>query len=153
MLNDYADIRDRIPEKPKWFDENGVPRYCDFAPDQCADIYADEAVLALITCQGCQEVFRVAFTISSHDKIVAGMRMGGKEEHFAEAMKMTLAQKIRDKTLHYGDPPNTRCCAAGPTMNSEPRLVLEYWHRERLDWVRDSDLEGNIEPDWVTDDH
>ncbi len=48
-------------------------------------------------------------------------------------------------------------------MNSEPRRVLEYWHRhdprhvvDRLitnrawfEWVRDPSLEIDIEPSWV----
>jgi hypothetical protein len=49
-------------------------------------------------------------------------------------------------------------------MNSEPRRVLEYWHRHdrryvednRIinskawsEWVRDPSLEVDIQPDWV----
>ena len=30
----YLDIRDRLGE-PRWFDEAGVPRYCEFHPDEC----------------------------------------------------------------------------------------------------------------------
>jgi hypothetical protein len=59
------------------------------------------------------------------------------------------------------------CCAAGPTENSIPRRVLEYWHRcfdERyienrrikdpaayFEWVRDRTLEVDIRPAWVRD--
>ena len=40
----------------------------------------------------------------------------------------TLSERIRDMTIAYGDPPNIGCCPAGPTMNSVPRRVLEYWY-------------------------
>jgi hypothetical protein len=47
----YDDILSKIPEAPQWFDEHAVPRYCEFAPDRCADIHCAEAVLIRITCQ------------------------------------------------------------------------------------------------------
>ena len=53
----------------------------------------------------------------------------------------TLADGIRNKTLHYGDPPNIECCAAGPTMNCNDHKVLQYWKREDLEWVRGKTLE------------
>lgn len=55
--------------------------------------------------------------------------------------------------LHYGDPPNIHCCAAGPTMNSIPIRVLEYWSRENplLDWQRDPALEVEITPEWASE--
>lgn len=150
MHESYEDIRAKIPESPQWFDENAVPRYCNFEPRRCANIYADEAALAEITCQGCGQRFCVAF---SQDRMTEFKR-GGK----------SLADDIRAKELHYGDPPNIGCCAAGPTMNSEPRRVLEYWHRNNpeyvrdgivtnvvsyMEWRRDSSLEVDIRPDWV----
>ena len=60
--------------------------------------------------------------------------------------------------LHYGDPPNSQCCAAGPTMNSEPHRVVEFWKRRSFNetwkphellWERDHSLETDIRPDWV----
>jgi hypothetical protein len=33
MLQHYEDILSRIAEPPRWFDEQGVPRYCEFAPE------------------------------------------------------------------------------------------------------------------------
>src|SRR5262249_25591661 len=110
------------------------------------DIYASEVALAEITCQGCGRGFRVAFSQ-------------------ANSPSTTVAEAIKTKTLHYGDPPNVGCCGAGPTMNSEPRRVIEYWHRHRqeyvqgnrivdssayMKWTRDHSLEVDIEPDWVT---
>lgn len=150
MHTNYADILEKISEPPRWFDECAVPRFCAFAPDECSDIYADEAVLAEVTCQSCGHRFSVAFT---------------QNKASAVHRNRSLADDIRERTLHYGDPPNIGCCAAGPTMNSEPRLVVEYWsrhHREFVrpggqvadvpsyfSWRRAAALEIRIEPDWV----
>lgn len=137
--NDYADIRSKIAEQPLWWDENGVPRYCEFHPSECANIYAREAVLFLVTCQGCSHPFQVALTSDLMEK----HRRSGRE----------LVDMVGDCSLHYGDPPNIRCCPAGPTMNSEPRSVVSYWRRdEALDyeWRRDPAFDGKaIVPDWV----
>lgn len=150
MRYDYADIRSKIPEDPHWFDEYAIPRYCIFEPDSCADIYAEEAVLAEVTCQGCGHVFKVAFS-------------QGRMRRFKRDNR-TLAMDIQEKQLHYGDPPNVGCCIAGPTMNSEPRRVIEYWSRHDsrylnegivqdvkayFQWVRNPSLEIDIEPEWV----
>jgi hypothetical protein len=140
MNINYHDILSRIPEPPKWFDEHAVPRFIAFSPDQVADIYADEAVLAEVACQGCARCFSVAFSLSPMDRVRA------------IGVQPRLADQIRNQTLHYGDPPNVDCCAAGPTMNSEPKRVLEYWAREGFDWVRKTELEVSIEPDWVRHD-
>ena len=39
MLNAYADIRSRIAEEPKWWDEEGVPRYCEFSHKELSLIH------------------------------------------------------------------------------------------------------------------
>ena len=152
MNHDFDDIRGKIIEPPIWFDENAVPRYCNFSPDVVANIYADEAVLAEITCQGCGKLFHVAFSLDRMQKF--------------KNNQVRLSDNIRQKELHYGDPPNIGCCAAGPTMNSEPRRVLEYWSRHHkeyvgennttiknveayMKWIRDHSLEIDIKPDWV----
>lgn len=139
MNHHYADIRSRIAEPPKWFDENAVPRYCEFSPDENAYIYADECALVLIGCQNCRATFKVAFSASqSRTWLRGGM---GDAESFRLA-KDEIARGIRDQTLHYGDPPNVGCCGAGPTMNCLDLKVLEYWRRgERREWVRDASLE------------
>lgn len=140
MRHHYEDIRALIATPPQWFDEHAVPRYCAFHPSASAYIYADEAALVLITCQDCRHPFHVCFT--------SGAR---RLEH--RPPRPTLAEMIRDRTLHFGDPPNVGCCPAGPTMNSEPRRVIEFWRRNlwpQFGWVRDLTLEIGIEPDWVT---
>jgi hypothetical protein len=133
----YHDILSRIPEDPTWFDEHGVPRYCAFEPGEVANIYSGEVALVEITCQSCKRPFRVAFSQSRSERLT---RHGAK-----------LAQDIRDGRAHYGDPPNVDCCLAGPTMNSEPRRVIEYWTNENADhrWQRDASLEADITPVWV----
>ena len=136
MNHDYSDIRDRIPERPTWFDECAVPRYCRFSPHEVSDIYADETALVLITCQGCGHKFKVSFSSNS----VSGTQTD---------LQHPIAEAIRVNTFHYGDPPNTGCCAAGASMNSEPRKVIEYWHRVDAEWEQDRSLESDIRPDWV----
>lgn len=129
MLNAYTDITERIAEPPLWWDESGVPRYCDFAADRVANVYAREAVLFEIACQACGREFRVALS-------------SGKAPSIADA--------IRSHELHYGDPPNVGCCVAGHTMNSVPLRVLQYWRRDQTTgfaWERDRSLEVAIEPE------
>ncbi len=140
MNNEFDDITSRIAEAPSWHDENGVPRYGAFAPSAVPNIYANEAVLFKIACQGCGEKFQVSLSRAAIEFSIVDQEPG------------TLRDRINNKTLHYGDPPNTGCCSTGPTMNSEPRRVLEYWHKSRdtgYEWKRDETMEIDIEPDWV----
>ncbi len=129
MRHHYSDIRDRINELPMWFDEHGVPRYGAFSPDRLSNIYAREAALAEISCQSCGRPFNVAM-----DNTYAGKGRG-------------LCDEIRLGRLHYGDPPNTRCCATGATMNSVMHRVLEYWLHDleiHSGWQRDPAFEGPV---------
>jgi len=181
MHHSYCDIRNRIGEEPTWWDENAVPRYQPFRPQECANIHAVEAALVLITCQDCGKEYRVAFTLSERRitergetwaavvyqiadaETITGAELRRRLQNaFEKAWAQTLADEIRERTLRYGDPPNAcdKTCTAGATMNSEPRRVLEYWRRYRrdvtskvalLDWERDSSLEIEIEPDWVSE--
>jgi ferredoxin len=135
----YEDILSNVPLEPLWFDENAVPRYCDFAPDKIANIYADECALMRISCQGCGLCLSVAMSESRALRITSQLKLSA-----------TLAEQIESHAIHYGDPPNIQCCASGPTMNSVPRLVLEYWKRglKAPQWERDPTLERDIVPDW-----
>lgn len=130
MKHHYRDIRDRAGD-PVWHDEYGVPRYCDFTPREIADIYGDEVCLLLIRCQNCGREFRVALSWGVHDR-VSGIS--------------PLAERVSEGTVHYGDPPNVECCPAGPTMNSIPVRVLEFWRRgDDFHYYRVPDLEGDLE--------
>lgn len=143
MNHDYEDITSRIVEPPRWFDERAVPRYCEFGPSHSANIYADEAVLFVIECQACRTPFRVCLTSDSSMRAVRG--------HIEKrAPDPSLAEQVRSHTLEYGDPPNMGCCPSGPTMNSVPRRVLEYWYRRsgHGDWERDEKLEADLHCDW-----
>src|ERR1700681_1058651 len=70
MLQHYEDILSRIAEPPRWFDEQGVPRYCDFAPDRIANIHARECALLAIECQSCGRPFIVALDGSTANRNV-----------------------------------------------------------------------------------
>jgi hypothetical protein len=124
----YDDIIDKLGD-PIWFDENAVPRYCEFGPDRM-DIYANEAALILIKCQGCGKRFKVGCCSSTYD-IALG----------SEAISSCI-----NNSYQYGDVPNTSCCI-GITMMSEPIKVLEYWHKVDNEWVRDNNLEKTFEVD------
>lgn len=129
MKHHYRDITDRIGEPPKWWDEAGVPRYSEFKPDESADIYADQVALVLIRCQNCRREFQVCMS---------------SKRYFDHR----LHEQIMDHSLHYGDPPNYGCCPAGPTMNSEPIRVLEFWfNNPKLEWERHEPLEVALSPD------
>ncbi|MEM9638254.1 MAG: hypothetical protein AAGA94_11455 [Pseudomonadota bacterium] len=120
MHHHYGDILSRIAEPPLWFDENAVPRFDPFTVDRVANIYANEVALVRITCQGCKSSFDVAF---SGVKVSRPLPADAKRD----GPSPMIRDHIRARTLHYGDPPNIRCCAGGPSMNSVPRQVMEYW--------------------------
>lgn len=131
----YGDILDRISEAPVWFDENAVPRYCKFSTQETAYIYAREAALVLIECQACATQFRVAFT-----------ELNLREKLWDDSNNKVnnISDLIEDGSIHYGDPPNVRCCAAGASMNSIPIRVLEYWYQPV---IRGEGLEGHVVKD------
>ena len=129
MHNHYEDILERIAELPAWFDDGGVPRYGAFSPTMLGNIYAQEAALAEVSCQGCGQSFRVALS-----------------DAFAER-HLGLGDVIRLRRVRYGDPPNVGCCPAGPTMNSVMHAILEYWCKNyeiSFEWVRDPAFEGPV---------
>lgn len=134
MNHDYQDIRSRILEQPKWYDEHAVPRYCEFEPNRAANIYAAEVALALIQCQRCEKQFRVCFSWALGDDVIRG--------------EQSVSSDVTNRSLHYGDPPNVHCCPAGPTMNSEMIRVLEFWRRAAFGkFARVPELEVEFERD------
>lgn len=137
MHASYAEIRAQLGE-PRWWDEHAVPRYVDFHPDHLANIYAVEALLLRIVCQGCGRVFLVAL---SDDGDLRAERA------------ITLAGLVKSDEVHFGDPPNVGCCLSGPTMNSIPRDVVQFWSRQPgREWERRSELERHIYCDWADED-
>lgn len=143
MKHHYTDILSRIAEPPTWFDENGTPRYGAFHPSALPDIYAREACLLLIRCQNCGTEFQVGMSWSQSDAVLR--------------KQPSLRSLIESGEIHYGDPPNMHCCPSGPTMNSVPVRVLEFWESDcRADnwWLRvkGSPLECEIKCDWDGND-
>lgn len=135
----YLDIVSRIKEEPKWWDENGTPRYCEFHPSQLSDIYAEKCALIKIACQNCGQEFKVAYSQNRYSILNIIATNSGMEFH-------DLEELIKNGSLHYGDPPNTGCCSAGATMNCEDIEVLEYWYRdENCNWVRNTNLEISLQ--------
>ncbi|PDT81521.1 hypothetical protein CO676_21130 [Sinorhizobium sp. BJ1] len=155
----YGDILSRIDEDPRWFDEHAVPRYCEFEPNQVVGISVEEVALAEIACQSCRRHFRVAFSGVNVKSLETPQE---RQARVADQLNFRpIADAIRARTLHYGDPPAVNCCLAGSTMNSVPIRVIEYWargDRQYLDggritdmrffeWARDEALEIEITPD------
>lgn len=130
MLDDYADIRERIGEEPLWYDRHGVPRYCEFTPERCSDVYAKEVLLMEVGCQECEQRFAVEFTWDGWHS------------------RPSLSARLAMQTLpHYGDPPRHDFdgnCTAGDTMNViEPRIV-GLWVRDGFDW-HETDIDLMVE--------
>lgn len=117
MLSTYDDLfalAARLGEKPRWFDSNGAPRFCDHHPDHCPNIYARGVALLLIACQRCgaEASVQLSSTLGHGD----------------------FPRSIEDGTIAYGDPPTHDVpgsagtyCHAGCTMSSWTLRVLEFW--------------------------
>lgn len=131
----YDDILEEMRfmgKEPIWFDENAVPRYCDFHPDQRADIYASEVCLLDIECQACEMRFLVC---------MSWYRLSGTP---------SIAELIETRTLEYGDPPNVDCCAAGPSMTSNAKRVWSFWRKNKdtnYEWKRFVEFEVDLTTD------
>ncbi len=123
MNRAYDDLLSLTDSKPTFYQKDGVPRWAPFHPGQSTGVYAEEAATLEVSCQSCDARFHVLIERRSHDH------------------GPTIAQRIEDRSLHYGDPPNVGCCISGPSMNSEPVSILGYWRRERFEWIRDETLQ------------
>jgi len=145
----YRDILDRVSDPVLWFDEVAVPRFEPFSPALTANIYADEAVLVRIECQGCAHAFDVAFTSPAASRPIA-------PDDTCFRRHPMLCDYIVAGQLHYGDPPNIECCDAGASMNSVPRIVLEYWYKpyamgegKGCSWPSGLNLDNPTHRDWA----
>jgi hypothetical protein len=140
MLRYYKDIIDRCGE-PKWYDGNGVPRYIDFDPDQCG-VYDRYVAYLEIACQSCDERFFVAVEVDSMEAVATHFRLPIKPtESKIEKVERkldghpTLSPWEQIGSFHFGDPPRhgnfdkevEERCAAGDTMNSVPKRIIEFW--------------------------
>ncbi len=135
---DIIDLADAAGRKPLWWDENGVPRFCAHHPAHSPDVYAREVALLEVACQGCGRRFLVQMAWSMSSAILSSLST-------AYAARGKLSSQVLDRVIHYGDPPNVGCCAAGPTMNCEDLRVVEFWRQtDRCDWERVPDLEVEL---------
>lgn len=131
MREQYQDIRDLTDRKPDWYDDNGVPRYCEFSPRVVPNIYADRVALLRIACQDCGQQFDVSICVDSFG----------------------WGANVKPRNWHYGDPPRHDCRGGGETMNCIDIAVLQSWRRNhdlssRLkgdEWMRCQDEEGLID--------
>lgn len=141
MHHDYSDITNLTDASPRWYDENGVPRYCAFHPSHLANIYAGEAALVLIECQGCRTEFQVA---------VSELNQEAKLWDASRQVRVAfLSDLILEQTLRYGDPPNTRCCAGGPSMSSISVNAIEYWIKPYIRLERGKHIKDVSLMNWV----
>lgn len=132
MLRSYEDIKSKIDEQPKWYDDNGVPRYCEFHPNQMG-IYEDLVISALIACQSCGQQFHVANGSNHHERYKAYILAGRPIDNNVLSLNSVEAAQ----SFHYGDPPNHDC--VGDTMNCKDLQVIEVWARHidnKHEWHR-----------------
>jgi len=125
MLCRYDDLRALTDKEPIWFDEQGVPRWCEFHPSKANNPYADEVALLEIECQECRRRYKVAVSWSLAFAMI---------ENAGKAGAATFDQlKANRPSLHphnlcWGDPPCWEC-SAGYCMSCFERRVLEFWQR------------------------
>ncbi len=125
----YQDITTKLGE-PIWYDEYKVPRYCEFSPQQIAEIYANEVALVLTQCDHCHKQFKIAYSSDLLESISAPFNY--------------LKNHITKNDMQCGLPPNDTCFEiAFPNGLAMPIKVLEYWCKspETKQWERDSTYE------------
>jgi hypothetical protein len=132
MHRQYNDIISRIDLPPIWWQEAGVPRYDQFDPHMSTGVYANEAALAEIACQVCEATFLVLIETPNADR--------------------SIAAKIANQTLDYGDPPNVACaCGGSASMSSIMVRVVEYWAKADQRYVQNGIVIDNRYHQWVRD--
>lgn len=144
MHHDYPDIVGLAASHvlPRWWDENGVPRYWDHHPKLCPSIYATEVALVEIACQACERRFDVQMYTSSMSRVRASLM----NKPF-----LSLAERVLDSSIHYGDPPRHDHdafggeCISGNTMNCYDLRVKEFWLRDTGgEWKRVAEFERDL---------
>jgi len=73
MHTAYNDILELTDREPVWWTEDGVPRFCEFHPDDASNIYATEVVLLEIACQECGRRFLAELVFSRSQSVMSGM--------------------------------------------------------------------------------
>ncbi len=117
----YKDIRNRLGA-PLWHDSYGVPRYDEFHP-KLLGIYDKYAVLFLVQCQTCHQLFPCAFGMPGY--------------HFVND-KFDIIDNVDDflKYVTWGDAPyheeEQQC--SGTTMSTSIVKLLSVWSQESGKW-------------------
>lgn len=130
MYPTYSDIRSRLGF-PKWFDQNGVPRYSEFSPNEAAEIYYNWVALLEVKCQACGRIFLCATALDEWNLY-----------HGPDVPIDINEEEILNHLLGWGDAPwhgyqsdingeNSQC--AGTTMSTDFR-VKEIWRKEGNVW-------------------
>lgn len=132
MHGTYEDIIKRIDEPPKWYDENGTPRYDAPRPDLAPNIYASQVIFMLIKCQNCEKEFVVEM---SYERNYPERELASFTERLENIPKNYVIFPI-----HYGDPPRHGCI--GDTMNSIPLKILELWEEKKGVWKKNEKWSG-----------
>jgi hypothetical protein len=109
MHRSYKDITD-VAGEPLWWDDHGVPRYCEFAINELG-VYIKVAVFAEIQCQDCAQRFNVGVGWSPYDFL-------------PDPLDIPMLFPFR-----YGDPPNHGCI--GDTMGTETLAVMGAWKQNK----------------------
>lgn len=153
MRLDYSDIIDRLGQ-PLWHDDNGAPRYSPFTPNM-ATVYDDYVALLEVACQSCDQTMIVAATRSKLIRCVPAREIVMPSTTHVDPWTTHVDPWEAIGDFHYGDPPrhntgDSERCLAGPTMNSIPIRVIEFWGRD-LDerqraWNRFSQYEIAMPP-------
>lgn len=138
MYTYLGDIIDKLGEPLWWDDSQAIPRYCEFSPDECNNIYAQEVAFILVECQNCGHEFKISQAWEIFDNPIS------------------LSESIKEGyTIGFSDPPNIQCCPAGPSETSDKIKVLEFWQRNantNFDWERrpEFEVEFNYNPNNFT---
>jgi len=144
MFAEFSDILSRIAEPPEWWDQNGVPRFGAFTPNNTPDIHAKEIVLFEIACQNCLRLFKVALAQSDSDRFDPF----NHKKPFPRLSESIFCLEFGDPPRHEDDGKGEEC-GSGNSMNCLNIRVLEFWVRAPISspdrWVRRSDLERPLE--------
>jgi len=150
MKQPYTDIIEAVGREPQWWDEVGVPRFCEFHPMHLNNPYACEGVLLLIACQSCSKEYHVALSYHHLDvsnieatKALLAADEAEKEPPPQALPAMPLTRRLKaGYEISYGDPPFA-CgdnCSAGYSMLSYTLRVEQVWLRSD-EWTRIPKLE------------
>ncbi|RMH32095.1 MAG: hypothetical protein D6690_14685 [Nitrospirae bacterium] len=140
MKHAFSDIRTLSDRPPRWYDQYGVPRYCEPEPAHCPDIYADQVAFFTISCQGCTQTFLVQLSWNRSALVTELLRVAQFLNFSLEKLDMEQLAVAIDRTgfvsaisqrdsharlpavSYYGDPPvhkNHDGICPGSTMTSE----------------------------------